>query len=73
MALCRSTFPSNSGHVLALLSDQADRDYPIYRDATFPDDNATLCSGLFDLDNHQLHIYWDNQHREPDKSMKFTL
>ena len=73
MTLCRSTFPTNSGHVLALLGDQADRDYPIYRDATFPDDNATLCSGLFDLDNRQLRIYWDNPHREPEKCIQIAM
>ena len=73
MTLCRSTLPTNSGHVLALLSDQTDRDYPIYRDATFPDDNATLCSGLFDLDNRQLRIYWDNPLEEPEKCIQIAM
>ena len=72
MILCRATFPINSGHVLALLSDQTDRDYPIYRDATLPDDNATLCSALFDLDNRQLRIYWDNPVREPEKYIQLV-
>jgi hypothetical protein len=73
MALCRSTFPTNSGHVLALLADQADRDYPIYRDATFPDDNATLSTGLFDLDSRQLQIYWNNPQREPEKCIQISM
>ena len=73
MTLCRATFPINSGHVLALLSDQTDRDYPIYRDATPPDDDATLCSALFDLDNRQLRIYWDNPVKGPEKCMQFAM
>jgi hypothetical protein len=73
MTLCRSTFPSNTGHVLALLGDQTDRDYPIYRDATFPDDNATLCSGLFDLDNRQLRIYRDNPLKDPEKCIQIAM
>jgi hypothetical protein len=73
MTLCGTTFPSNTGHVLALLGDQTDRDYPIYRDATFPDDNVTLCSGLFDLDNRQLRIYWDNPLEEPEKYIQFAM
>ena len=71
--LCRSISPTNSGHVLALLADRSDRDYPIYRDATFPDDNATLCSGLFDLDNRQLRIYWDNPLEEPEKFIQIAM
>ena len=73
LILCRSTPPINFGHVLALLSDRTDRDYPIYRDATPPDNAATLCSALYDLDNRQLRIYWDNPVREPEKSIQFTL
>jgi hypothetical protein len=73
MILCRATFPINSGHVLALLSDQTDRDYPIYRDATLPDDNATLCSALYDLDNRQLRFYWDNPVREPGKCIQIAM
>ncbi len=73
MTLCRKAFPANSGHVLALLGDQTDRDYPIYRDAKFPDDNATLCSGIFNLDNRQLRIYWDHPVEEPEKFIQFAL
>ena len=73
MILCGATFPINSGHVLALLSDQTDRDYPIYRDATLPDDNATLCSALYDLDNRQLRIYWDNPVKEPEKYIQIAM
>lgn len=73
MTLCRATSPANSGHVLALLGDQTDRDYPIYRDARPPDRDATLCSALFDLDNPQLRIYWDNPHREPEKFIQIAM
>ena len=71
--VCRAKLPTNTGHVLALLSDQTDRDYPIYRDATLPDDNATLCSALYDLDRRELWIYWDQPVKEPEKSLKVTL
>jgi hypothetical protein len=73
MTLCRATVPTNSGHVLALLGDQTDRDYPIYRDARPPDREATLCSALFDLDNRQVRIYWDNPHRQPEKFIQIAM
>jgi hypothetical protein len=56
-ALCRATPPTNATHVLALLGDQANRNYPIYRCAIPPDRSATLCSALFDLDARRLRIY----------------
>jgi len=72
-ALCRKEPPAALGHVLALLGDQTDRDYPVYRDATLPDMNATLCSALFDLDKRELRIYWDNPVKEPENYLKFAL
>ena len=71
--LCRATPPTDSGHVLSLLSDKADGKFPIFRDATPPDDNATLCSALFDLDNYQLRIYWDNPAVEPEKCIRINM
>jgi hypothetical protein len=71
--LCRAAFPTHSGDVLALLSDQTDRDYPIYRDATFPDEDATLSTALYDLDRRELQIYWDHPVKEPDKCMQLSL
>jgi predicted choloylglycine hydrolase len=73
MALCRATPPTDAGHVLALLSDQTDRDYPIFRDATPPDADATLCSALYDLDSRELRIYYDHPVKEPEKYVKLTL
>ena len=72
-ALCRATFPANSSQVLALLSDHTDRDYPIYRDATLPDEDATLGSVLYDLGRRELRIFWSNPVREPEKSLQITL
>jgi hypothetical protein len=71
--LCRATIPADADHVLALLSDQTDRDYPIYRDATPPDEDATLCSALYDLDNRELRIYWDHPIRKPEENIKIAL
>jgi len=73
LTLCRSTPPNDVGHVLALLGDQTDRDYPIYRGATFPDTDATLCSALYDLDRRELRIYWGNPVREPEKCMQIDM
>ena len=73
LSLCRSTSPTDVGHVLALLGDQTDRDFPIYRDATFPDNDATLCSALYDLDRRELRIYWGNPVREPEKCMQIAM
>jgi hypothetical protein len=73
MTICRTTFPTKSGHILALLGDQTDRDYPIYRDARPPDSDATLGSALFDLDNRQLRIYWDNPLEESEKCIQIAM
>ena len=72
-SLCRDTPPENATGVLELLGDQKDREFPIYRDATLPDDNATLCSALFDLDNRQLRIYWGNPAGEPEKYLQLAM
>jgi hypothetical protein len=73
LTLCRSTPPIDGGQVLALLSDQNDRDFPIYRDATPPDNAATLCSALYDLDRRELRIYWGNPVRDPEKYIQLAL
>jgi hypothetical protein len=71
--LCKATPPADAAHVLALLGDQADRNYPIYRRATPPDRGATLCSALFDLDARQLRIYAGHPVLEPEQSIVFDL
>jgi hypothetical protein len=72
-ALNREAPPGGAGHVLALLSNQSDRDYPIYRDATLPDVDATLCSALYDLDSRELRIYYDHPVNESGKYLKFSI
>lgn len=71
--LCQTTPPTDAVHVLALLGDQTDRDYPIFRSDTQPDRGVTLCSALFDLDARQLRIYSDHPVQEPERSIKFAL
>ena len=73
LTVCRAKPPTHAGHVVALLGDQTDRQFPIYRDATLPDEDATLCSALYDLDRRVLRIYWDHPVKEPEKSMKLAL
>jgi hypothetical protein len=72
-ALCQATSPSSATHVLALLGDQADQDYPIYRRALPPDRSATLCSALFDLDARQLRIYTHRPGLEPETCLSLDL
>ena len=73
LTLGRATPPGDAGHVLALLGNRTDRDYPIYRDATLPDTDATLCSALYDLDRRELRIYWGNPVREPEKCLQIAM
>ena len=73
LTLFRSTPPIDGDQVLALLGDQTDRDFPIFRDATLPDKDATLCSALYDLDRRELRIYWDHPVKEPEKSIKLAM
>ena len=49
--------PQNAADVLTILGYQTNEKYPIYRTATAPDQSATLCTALFDLDARQLRIY----------------
>jgi hypothetical protein len=72
-ALCREQPPANAGHVLALLGNQTDRDYPVYRDGRLPDTDATLCSALFDLDKRDLRIYWDDPVLKPENFVELSL
>ena len=69
----RATPPGEADHVLALLGDQTDQDFPIYRDATLPDVDATLCSALYDLDGRELRIYYDHSVKKPEKYLKLSL
>ncbi|MDJ0818888.1 MAG: C45 family autoproteolytic acyltransferase/hydrolase [Desulfobacterales bacterium] len=59
--------------VLSVLGDRTDPDYPIHRDASPPDDNATLCSALFDLDQCSLKIYPDHPLQQPDSFLEVKL
>lgn len=72
-ALCQATPPAGPNHVLALLGDEAERDYPIYRSAAPPDRGATLCTALFDLDGRQLRIYSGHPVREPERRIVVAL
>jgi len=72
-ALCREQPPVKASQVLALLANQTDRDYPVYRDARLPDTDATLCSALFDLDKRELRIYWDDPVKKPENFVELKL
>lgn len=72
-ALCQATPPTDAPHILALLGDQANHDYPIYCHATPPDQSATLCSALFDLDARQLRVYTGHPRQEPEPCIILDL
>ena len=59
--------------VLAILGDQADERYPIYRAATAPDQSATLCTALFDLDARQLRIYTGHPTQAPSEFVALAM
>ena len=71
-ALCQAT-PPTTAHVLQVLGDQANRDYPIYRRPLAPDDTATLCSALFDLDARRLQLYAGHPRQEPERRIDLPL
>ena len=59
--------------VLAILGDEADEQYPIYRAATAPDQSTTLCTALFDLDARQLRIYTGHPTQAPREVMALAM
>lgn len=56
-ALLAQRAPENASELMAVLRDQGDRSWPIWRDGTAPDTQITLFSALFDLDRGSLRIY----------------
>ena len=64
---------ADAAFVLSVLGDQTDPVYPIHRDASPPDDNATLCSALYDLDQRSLKIFTDHPVRQPDSYLELKL
>ena len=64
-AMMRNNPPQDAAETLTILGDQTDEQYPIYRTATAPDQSATLCTALFDLDARQLRIYTDHPTQAP--------
>lgn len=65
--------PSNKSDLLRVLADRENPDYPIFRNGRPPDDIATLCTCLFDLDAKECVIYTGHPIKEPEKSIKLLL
>jgi predicted choloylglycine hydrolase len=63
----------NAAGVLAILGDQTNGQYPIHRTATAPDQAATLCTALFDLDARQLRIYTDHPTQAPGEVVALAM
>jgi predicted choloylglycine hydrolase len=71
--LLQDSPPLGDAGVLAVLGDQVNERYPIYRTATYPDDHATLYTALFDLDDRRLRIYTDHPVLAPKKFVEFAI
>ncbi len=71
--LMRDSPPVGAAGVLAVLGDQVNERYPIYRTATPPDENVTLCTALFDLDGRRLRIYMDHPVLAPEKFIESAI
>jgi hypothetical protein len=65
--------PQNADGLLALLGDQKDQEYPIYRAASHPDDEQTLCTALFDLDAQKLRIYTAHPIQAPEACIELAI
>jgi hypothetical protein len=65
--------PSNKTDLLEILSDHDNPEYPIFRNGNPPDDIATLCTCLFDLDTRQCAIYTGHPIEEADRCVEFPL
>lgn len=65
--------PVDRSGVLAILGDQANREYPIRRTATPPDQGETYCTALFDLDARKLLIYTDHPIRNPRAFIEIAM
>ena len=65
--------PQNAAEVLSILGDQTNEQYPIRRTATVPDQSATLCTALFDLDARQLRIYTGNPTQAPREFVALAM
>ena len=71
--LLQDSPPVDAAGVLAVLGDQVNERYPIYRTATSPDENVTLSTALFDLDGRRLRIYTGHPVLAPKKSIEFDI
>jgi predicted choloylglycine hydrolase len=71
--LLQKSPPVDAAGVLAALGDQVNERYPIYRRATSPDGNVTLCTALFDLNGCGLRIYLDHPVLAPKKFIEFAI
>jgi predicted choloylglycine hydrolase len=72
-AMMKQNPPRSTTEVLAILGDQTDEPYPIYRTATAPDRSATLCTALFDLDARQLRIYTGHPTQAPSEFIALAM
>ena len=73
LSLSKGLSGQDAAGVLAILGNQTDEQYPIYRTATAPDQAATLCTALFDLDARQLRTYTGHPTRAPREFVTLAM
>ena len=72
-AILEETPVRGAADILAILGDEEDSMYPIYRTATPPDGSATLCTALFDLDARRLRIHTEHPTQAPDAFLEVEM
>lgn len=72
-AILDSAPPTDAAGILSLLGDRANEEYPIFRRATPPDNEATLHTVLFDLDARRLRIYTGHPAQDSAESVELDL
>lgn len=71
--ILQTTTPQDADGIRSLLGDQANEQYPLYRTATPPDQDQTLCTVLFDLDARRVRIYTVHCSHDPDEYIEFVM
>jgi predicted choloylglycine hydrolase len=65
--------PRDAAGVLRILGDEAGQPYPIYRTGAAPDNCATFCTALFDLDARSLSVYRAHPVRKAGACLAFRI
>ncbi|XP_067685493.1 beta-alanyl-dopamine/carcinine hydrolase-like isoform X1 [Haliotis asinina] len=65
--------PTCAKDVRNILGDTDNTTFPIYRTVRPSDENATVCTGMFDLLNKRFDIYLDNPSNDTGPLLRFNM